>query len=386
MADISIDDLLGVVSQPAPQTKPVAVVAGEDLNTLEQRLANWSQGCRDVFVDLRSVKFCSDDGGMFLTLPDGSAIRRIDFKRDPSNPKDVKIVHAQKQFCRMLGVPHTFFTSNRPMMRESIVTSWQSGLETDDKRSRCIARVREGSNVAMIRALLPERAVPPKACDVLHAVREAFGNSLKLVFAYGDDKDDLVFHARFLFEDRVPVDKVELFMGFDLVFSELGAHPMTVDALVYDPLHAVAYVASYGGEPFFSSKYDGLQPKEIAEMLPGLLARIRAGTAEFKQAVQSAIENGIYSIRQDCVGITRGKGINASMRRAVFHEATQAEGISSKLDLAMHVALVAKDFDSLKGLVLERAAGHYINLCFARSNESEQQEGSADDGENSGTD
>lgn len=371
MGDLDIDQLIGattVVAQPK-------AVQSEDTSWLARRLTLWSEGCRDVFVDLRTVGFGSDDGGMYLTLPEGSSLRRLDFKRDPSNPKDPKIVHAQKQLCKMLGVPHTFFMSNRPIMRESIFKSWQSGLETDDKKARCVARIKEGSDVSMIRAILPERAVPPRAADVVVAIAESFGSSARLLFSHGDDCDDLVLHARFVFDDKVPFDGGEMLMGFDLVFSELGAHPMTVDSLVHDVTHAVSYIASYGGEPYFSSKYEGLQPKEVSEMLPGLLTRMRAEAQEFGVALKSASENGVYSIRQDCVSITRARGINGGMRKAVFHEATQSNDISSRLDLARHVAQVAKDFDSLKGLALERAAGHYINLCFARSPDVEQQEG-----------
>jgi len=364
---IDIDSLLGTVSRTAEQAPNPAPAV--EMATLLRRLSSWSDAtslCRDVPIDLRLVNFVSDDGGMWLTLPGDDPLRRIDFKRDPANPKDPKIIHAQKQFCRMLGVPHGFFMSNRPSMRESLVRTWQSGLETDDKRAKCVARVRQGGSVTMLRALLPERAVPPRAFDIVATIRESFGSAVNVLFSHGDDRDDLVLHARFVFGDRVPVDGIDLHMGFDLVFSELGACPMTVDAIVHDPLHVTTYVASYGGEPFFGSKYEGLQPKELSDMFPGLLERIRAEAPDMAGAVRSASE-GIYSIKQDCVSIVRSRGLTAAMRKAVFHEATQATDIVTKMDLARHVSLVSKDFDSLKGLALERAAGHYINLCFPRS-------------------
>lgn len=364
--ELDIDSLLGSMPKKSePVVKPDKPDTG--VTDLVRRLASWTDGCRDVPVDLRLVSFVSDDGGMWLAMPDGSPIKRLDFKRDPSNPKDAKILHAQKQFCRMLGIPHAFLVSNRPSMRESLVRTWQSGLETEDKKAKCVARIREGGSVAMIRALLPERAVPPKACDIVKAAWDTFGGAVRLVFAHGDDRDDLVLHARFVFQDKLTVDGIDLQMGFDLVFSELGAQSMTVDAIVHDPANMVSYVASYGGEPFFSSKYEGLQAKEVAEMFPSLLTRIRAEASEMATAVKTAISDGIYSARQDCVHITRAKGFTSAMRKAVFHEVTQATDIVSKMDLARHVASVAKDFDSLKALVVERAAGRYINLCFARA-------------------
>jgi hypothetical protein len=346
---------------------------GGDLEPLVCRLSTWSQGCRDLPVDLRTVTFEADDSGMNLNLPTDGPVRRLDFKRDPANPKDPKVTHAQKQFCRMLGVPHGFFISNRPSIREALVKTWQSGLETDDRRAKCVARIREGGSVAMIRALVPERAVPPNSQAVVQAILDSLGGGVTLLFSHGDDKDDLVLHARFILRAEVPVGDSKYRMGFDVVCSELGACPMTVDAIIYDPANEVTYVASYGGEPFFSSKYDGLQPKDITDMFPKLLTRIQTESGDFKAAFATAAE-GIYSVRQDCVSITRGKGFTDAMRRAVFHEATQATDIFSKLDLARHVSTVAKGFDSLKALVVERAAGRYINLCFARSMPEEQKE------------
>jgi len=373
MEDIDIESLLGGSKPTVAPAEPQKKAIGEDIDVLYRMTSSWAQGCRDLSIDLRNVRFVSDEGGMWLELPEGSVTKKIDFKRDPANPKDPKIVHAQKQFCKMLGVPHGFFVSNRPMMRESIVRTWQSGLETDDKRSKCTARIRDGSSVQMIRALVPSRAVPPKANDIVNSIIGAFGKSVRVLFSHGDDKDALMLHARFLFEDKVPVDAPELRMGFDLVMSELGACSMTVDAIVYDQQNDVSYVASYGGEPFFSSKYDGLQSQELSTMFPGLLSRIRSEAGAFAAAFVSA-RDGVYSVKQDCVQITRGKGFTTAMRSAVFHEVTQATDVVTKLDVARHVSMVARDFDSLKGLVLERAAGYYINLCFARSEEEPQGE------------
>jgi hypothetical protein len=369
--NIDIDSLLGAIPKVNDTPQPV-VDTGVD--SLLSRLSVWSEGCRDVPVDLRQLSFKSDDGSMWLELPEGHVLRRIDFKRDPANPKDPKILHSQKQLCRVLGIPHGFFMNNRPSLRESMVRTWQSGLETDDKRSKCVARIREGGNIVMLRALLPERAVPPRVQDIIGTVNTCFGKSVRVAFSHGDDRDDLMLHARFLLGDKIVTkDGKNLCIGFDIVFSELGACPMTVDAILCDEEHSVTYVASYGGEPFFSSKYEGLQPKEVAEMFPGLLTRIRAEVPEMSDAIQSA-NDGVYSVKQDCVFITRGKGITAAMRKSVFHEVTQATDIVTRLDLARHVSLVAKDFDSLKGLALERAAGRYINLCFARSMPEAQKE------------
>lgn len=366
MPDISVDELLGIIPSPDKALVSVPEERGEDTKALVRRLTEWSSAGRDMFVDMRTVRFRSDDGGMWLDMPEGVLPRRLDFKRDPTSPKDPRIVHAQKQFCKLLGMPHSFFASNRPAMRESIVKSMQAGLDADDSKGRAVARIREGASVAMIRALFAEKAVPPRAVDVVKAILEALGGNGIVEFAFGDGRDDLILHVRFVTNDRVPFQDADFRMAFDLVFSELGACPMSVDALVHDPVHRTSLAALYGGDPFFTSKYVGLQAQQISEMIPALLERLRGEADEIGAALRAATE-GIYSVRQDCLHICRGRGLTAAMRKAIFHEAEQADDIVTKLDLARHIALVAKDFDSLKRLALERAAGRYVNLVFSRA-------------------
>lgn len=378
MQELDIDSLIGTPQVMPAQSDEKDI--GSDVEPLIGQLASWSQGCRDIPVDLRKVVFRADDSGMWLELSigDGST-RRLDFKRDPSNQKDPKITHAQKQFCRMLGVPHTFFMNNRPSIREALVRTWQSGLETEDRRANCVARIRESGSVSMIRGLVPSRAVPPTAEVVVQSVLNGLGGGVKVLFVHGDEKDDLIFHARFIVQKEVRASDAVFKMGFDIVCSELGACPMTVDSIVYDPVGDVSYVASYGGESFFSSKYDGLQSKDITDMFPTLLTRILLESGDFVSAMTAASSGGIYSIKQDCVHLTRVKGFTSAMKRAVFHEITQATDIVTKLDLARLVSTVAKGFDSLKALVVERAAGQYINLCFSRSPTEEPKDPSSDE-------
>jgi len=369
MSDINIDELLGEIpssiSSGIPLDEKPEPAPGEDVGALVHRLSEWSSGGRDMFIDLRTAKFRSDDGGMWMELPEGFLPRRIDFKRDPTNPKDARIILAQKQFCKMLGMPHSFFSTNRPAMRESLVKSMQAGLEADEKKGRCIARIREGGSVAMVRALFPENAVPPRAVDIISAVVGSLGPEGHLEFVFGDGKDDLILHTRFVLKDSLMIHGKDYRIAFDMIFSELGAVPMSVDVMVFDPLHRVFFAALYGGESFFSSKYAGLQAKDVSDMIPILLMRLRGEWRELSEVMESSIDN-VFSVQQACMSISRSKGLTAAMRKAVFHEAEQVDDISTKLDLARHVALVAKDFDSLKRLALERAAGKYLGLCFSR--------------------
>lgn len=342
-------------------------LVGTDVGPLVEKLSRCWEGTKDIPIDLRTATFINDDGGMWIILPEGSPCKRIDFKRDSSNTRDPKVTLALRQFCRMLGVPHAFFVGNRPAMREAIVHTWQAGLESNDKRAKCVARVRQVGTVTVLRAILPERAVPPKACDIVRSVWEAYNDKVTLLFSHGDEKDDLVLHARFIFNEEFSVGGMDLRTGFDLVFSELGASPMSVDSLIYDVGSKVSYIASYGGEPFFSSNYEGLQPKDVAALFPALLCRIQSESAEFSSMISAAVSKKVHSANQECISLVRTPKFSASMRKAVFHEMAQSSDIETRMDVARHIALVAKDFESLKGVILERVAGRYLNLCFSRS-------------------
>ncbi len=57
----------------------------------------------------------------------------------------------------------------------------------------------------------------------------------------------------------------------------------------------------------------------------------------------------------------------SKMKKAIYHQVSEClDDVKNPWDLARHVGLVAKDFDALKRIQIERAVGTYLNLFFAK--------------------
>lgn len=341
----------------------------ETAEALANRLQLWNKSCRDLFVDLRMFDFNADDEEMCLISQDKEYFDRpLYFKVDPENPRDPKIQLAQKQFCKFVGVPHGFFMNNRPALRNEIVKTWQAGLGADDKKARCIARIRESQDYCIIRALLPEANNLLQNQELMTLTEECSRQSpatFFLEFSTGDHRDDLILHARFLSDQSFEVAGTECRLGFSITASELGASPLVVDTLLHQTESKTAYVASYGSEPFFYSKYEGIQAHEIKEMLPGMIERLLNEGSEMKDRIESELRS--VEPHEECIKINTWPGIPRKFKRSLFHEASaQEEDMRTSWDFARHMALIAKDFDAQKRLAVERTAGYYLNLVFGK--------------------
>lgn len=124
------------VESPPPPKK------GEDTPvSLKNRLELWEGHCRDLFVDLKTATFHADENDMYLEMDTSYYPKRLYFKSSDTDKKDVKVIHAHKQFCKLLGVPHSFFAKNRPTLKENIVRTWKSGQE-DAKKTQVTVRIR----------------------------------------------------------------------------------------------------------------------------------------------------------------------------------------------------------------------------------------------------
>jgi hypothetical protein len=341
----------------------------ETAEVLAKRLQMWNKSCRDLFVDLRMFDFNADDEEMCLISQDKEYFDRpLYFKVNPENPRDPKIQLAQKQFCKFVGVPHGFFMNNRPALRNEIVKTWQAGLDTDDKKARCIARVRESQEYCVIRALLPEANNLLQNHELMSLIDECSRESVAtffLEFSTGDTRDDLILHARFLSNQSFKVADTECRLGFSITASELGASPLVVDTLLHHTESKTAFIASYGSEPFFSSKYEGIQAHEIKDMLPNMIERLLNEGSDMKDRIESEFRQ--VEPHEECIMINTWGGIPRKFKRALFHEASaQEDDMRTSWDFARHMCLIAKDFDSQKRLRIERAAGYYLNLAFGK--------------------
>jgi len=358
------DKKIEVVKDPKVQAKEAIELAG--------RLQMWNKSCRDLFLDLRTISFTATDEEMFITCNDKKYFDKpLYFKVDPEKPKDPKTVHAQKQFCKFLAIPHSFFMNNRPQLRMDIFKSWQAGLGADDSKGRCIVRFRESQDYCVIRAFVPETFALTQNHEIIQTINNTFikvddikPNFLELV--YGDERDELILHARYLSGEKFQILGSDVCVGFSVIASEVGASPLIVEALLHHKDSKTAFIASYGAESFLKAKYEGIQPKDIKEIFPKLVERISSESSEMKSRIESLKEK--IDPKEACLEISSWKGIPGKFKSALFHETTSCEkDMSTRWDFARHMSLIAKDFDSLKRLSIERAAGEYLNLMFEKS-------------------
>lgn len=385
--DISIDDILlngeeAIHVEEIPAVVVETVIAPvttvitpdldflmEDMDSLIGRLRLWNEKCRDLFVDLRYVNYrCADEDSFIEMQMKGVYDKPLYFKYDPNNMKDPKVVLAMQQFCKLIGIPFNFFFSNRPTLKMNIVKTWQAGLNAAEDKAQCVFKIRESEGCSMIRALIPvtRSAVP------LHEIFQIIKDTLKIPyhmeFVYGDDKDDLVMHARFLFEKEYIIAQDPVCVGFSLIASELDASPLIIDVLLHNKTRKTSCIATYGMQPFFKSKGDGIKTQQIKDLIPKLVERIEKEADEIVHRINERInEVADLFIEAECATICRYKGFNGPIKKAIYHQVTEcSDQIHTPWDFATHVGLVAKDLDSIKRLDIERGIGRYLGLTFGK--------------------
>ncbi|MBD3261057.1 MAG: hypothetical protein GF334_05145 [Candidatus Altiarchaeales archaeon] len=373
--DIDITDILGKNPQEESSVSvkdaPVHNESEPNLDEILQRVKKWDTGALDLPLDLNDVSFVASDEDMYLEFkPDVPGYSKsMFFKADPENNTDARITHAQKQFCKMVGVPHGFFMANRPSLRMKMVETWQSGLISDeDIGENCIVRLRDCAESSIIRAFLPVNAVPLKNSVLLDLVKDTVPD-VHVEFVRGDELDDLVFHGRFFFDQEVDCAGLSVCAGFSLMSSELGATPLQVEALLHINNSNLSFVASYGGESYFKTNYKGIQHDEITKMLPGMIRRIKDQLPVYiASVVARSTSDGSFMPKLECTKFNRSKGLPAKFKRALFHEVHENESeIGTPWDFARTIVSVAEAFDSTKRLAIERAAGKYLGMVYSKA-------------------
>jgi hypothetical protein len=351
------------------KVEEVSVGGSKDISELSARLKMWHENCRDLLVDLRTVTYEISGEDSYIEFKDKSYYgSKLYFKINPQAPKDPKTIHAIKQLCKIIGIPYAFFAANRPSLKMNIVRTWQAGLAGDTKKSQNIFKIRESKGCTLTRAITPVSKSIIPLCDLIQIIKESLTIPFKLDCAYGDEKDDLIMHARFLFEKEYTF-MGPVCLGFSITASELGACPLSVDVLLYNTIMKTYCAATYGGGSFFESDYVGLQPSSIKDILPLMLNRFEEEIPElFSRLEKKMDDNDLpnFCAEAEALELSQAKGLTSKMKKAIYHQVSECiESIKNPWDLAMHVGLVAKDFEALKRLQIERAIGSYLNLFFS---------------------
>lgn len=374
--ELDISDLIGdddSIQEEAVESLSVEKKSdkiGSDQETpkdIIKRLERWNKSCRDILIDLRSVNFYANDEDMYLTFKDKSVYSKpIYFKKNPENPKDPSIQHPEKQFCKVLGVPHKYFMDSRPTMKTNMFRLHQASFGKDDgEKAQYMARIRESQDYSVLRALLPMNHSLIQNNELMGIVSKSVDPDY-IDFVHGDERDELVFHARCILKKDYEFYGNDVRAGFSVVASELGAGPLMLEVLVYDPVSKTSYVASYGGDSFFKSDYKGIQPSDIKDLFALMLNRISDEFSELMEQINKSKKQVVPE--EEAYMVSSWKKLPPKFKKALFHEACEcADDMSTNWDFARHMSLIAKDFESKKRLIIEKAAGRYLNLVFPKN-------------------
>lgn len=336
-----------------------------DIQDLITRLKDLEGGCVDNFIDMKQLKFDIKESEMKLY----NDFKNYYFKSDPKNPRDKKIIHAAQQFCKLAGIPFSFFAKNPEYMRMNMVSCWLPSLKTE--KSSVLGKFRttkEGPNDFIIRAFLPVDFTNVTNSQVMEAVATEILDDYRIDFVIGDERDDLVLHARFVSKEEFEVCGEKCSIGFSVVCSELGAAPLTVDTLLYRGLSKASFLATYSNESFFSFEYEKIQRTDLQNMFPQLITHLREKLGEIKRKIQEAIE--INQKKENTYELLRSlrlvKGLNEKFHTMLFQEVEKDEAVKTRWDFVNKMSIVAKDFDVSMRLKIERAAGSLLGLDFTK--------------------
>lgn len=333
-----------------------------ELETLAERLEVHTKGCEEKCIDLQTLRFSVEEGDMRLY----NNFHSYFFKRDPKNPRDPKIIHAAKQFCKMMGVPYSFFAKNPERMKTGMVECWLPTLTPD--KSVILAKLRPTSEKDyVIRALLPVQYTNITNAEVVRAVAEVIDDEFRIEFAIGEERDDLVLHIRFISREEFDAFGEPCAVGFSVVASELGEEPLSVETLLYRSASKASFIASYNQESFFSFEYESIQRDDLKKMFPPLITHLRSQLGEVKEKIQRAkeVSEEPKDITELLKNLRLQRGLNEKFHRLLAQE--MDEKVKTLWDFANKMAVLAKDFEVDKRIRIEREAGALIGLTFDKS-------------------
>lgn len=332
--------------------------------TLLEKLRFQSQGCEDRCVDLKSTEFVCSSGEMYIE----SNEERYYFKKDPKNPRDPKVVHAAKQFCKIIGVPYSFFAKNTDHMKRNLVEVWMRSLKSE--KSTVLMKLRaDGEGNWIIRAILPVEFTNIANLDAIEVIADAVGDDFKIDFVIGADRDDLVLYVRFLSNEVLEFFGEKCSYGFSVVMSELGASALSVDTLLFRNESSTAMIASYAGESFFRCDYEQIQPNDLRSLFPQIVSHMKEQLPEIRIRIQEAKElcEKQEDIRALLKEIRLKKGLSDRFHTLLMQECDADAQIENLWDFSNKVSNVAKEFDVNKRLRIEQVAGELVGLSFAKA-------------------
>jgi hypothetical protein len=329
---------------------------------LIDKLRKNAEGCEDKVLELSQLTLEEKEGDICLCNGPFSYY----FRTDPKNPKSPKVIHAARQFCKILGVPFSFFFKNPSAMKKHMVECWLPSLKPE--KSVVLAKLRTIKDHVVLRAILPAEFTNISNVEVMERVAEAAGECFRTEFVIGDDSDDLILHVRFVSNETFEAYGESCSLGFSVIASELGECPLAVDTLLFRNVSKTSMLATYGTESFFRNEYVNIQPNDLKGLFPQMMDNLKSQLPYIRTKIQAAKE--MQEKKTELQNLLRDlrmvKGLPERFHVQLSQELKDTSVIS-RWELSDKVAAIAKNFDIQKRMKIEAAAGHLVGLSFAKA-------------------
>jgi len=98
-------------------------------------------------------------------------------------------------------------------------------------------------------------------------------------------------------------------------------------------------------------------------MLPDTIARVYDEAVSYKSRVEAVPD--FPGVEESCSIVANMKKVPNPFKRAIYLEASSChDDMDSMIDFARHMSLIAKDYDTVKRMQVEKAAGSFLGLSF----------------------
>lgn len=333
----------------------------EELDELLRRLAVSSENCNEMAIDLRRIKFISNEEEMFLE--DKPTGEKLFFKMNKENPKDKLSTHAVRQFCKAIDMPFDFMMDNRPEKRNEMVNSWITSTAPEEGDENLIlVKFREGGNIKVIRALLPLNYASLENDQVVSLLSKYPKDvEVDVDWHTGTERDTLSMHCRLIYKDELDG---EYYPGVSIINGSLGSSDLIVDSFLYHIQSKTYLYTNYGNDPFAKVQYNKVQPSEVSEVLTNIPSRVHE-EAEIYLETLNAKDQEYPGLERLCHLLSTKKGVPPKFRKLIYLEAESCQDdMETMKDFLRHAGMVAKDFSLNQRIKIERAIGSFAGMTY----------------------
>jgi len=317
--------------------------------TLDEFVAGLDMFERDVeqkVIKLEDTEF-SQNGGWMLTL---------------NGEKHLITPWAAKQLCsRIVGGLHAIFTKNPPNLNRQLMEQW---LPVANKpEATAITLPRDGAEPVVLAFVDVERSNVFSG-HLVRELREAFSGWEADCFGrFGSENQNA--YLRLYDPKGLPGSDGDCSIGVNLVASDYGDKPMTVDLLLFRKVCSNGAIASYKRQPYFTTKYQNVTKDDITSMYGNAVARAAEDAAKFSRVVSMAQEKEMTA--SDMVelleGLAERKGINKKLMINVIQEVRGGQVEESTMwGLANRVTSLAQSSSFAIRLRHERTVGSLLGM------------------------